>query len=81
MFPTFFIVDADLMMSVPQKFTAYHGIDTFYHAAKEEPMFRMAKAMRAARPVSKKNFIRALDGLIASVLFCIYKTLFCLLFS
>ncbi|MGI6212402.1 MAG: iron-containing alcohol dehydrogenase [Anaerovoracaceae bacterium] len=33
MFPTLAVVDADLMMSVPPDFTAYQGMDTFYHAA------------------------------------------------
>ena len=162
MFPTLSIVDADLMMSVPPKFTAYQGMDAFYHAAEsvinknehpmgemfalkaielvaqnlpaacrnggdrdaranmalanslagyymlctsqhtmehvmgsfhdnlvhgaglimishayfdffaerkaaEEPMIRMAKAMGVEKPTSGKDFIRGLDGLIASV--------------
>lgn len=33
MFPTFSIVDSDLMMSVPSKFTAYQGMDAFFHAS------------------------------------------------
>ncbi|MBQ3300969.1 MAG: iron-containing alcohol dehydrogenase [Eggerthellaceae bacterium] len=33
MFPTISVVDSDLMMSVPQKFTAYQGMDAFFHAA------------------------------------------------
>ena len=33
MFPTLSVVDADLMMSVPPKFTAYQGMDAFYHAS------------------------------------------------
>ena len=47
MFPTLSIVDADLMMSVPPKFTAYQGMDAFYHAAEsvinknEHPMGEM----------------------------------------
>ena len=32
-FPVLAIVDADLMMSVPPKFTAWQGMDAFYHAA------------------------------------------------
>jgi len=47
MFPTLSVVDSDLMMSVPPKFTAYQGMDAFYHAAesvintKEHPMGEM----------------------------------------
>ena len=47
MFPTISVVDSDLMMSVPQKFTAYQGMDAFFHAAesmvntKEHPMGEM----------------------------------------
>ena len=33
MFPTLSIVDSDLMMSVPPKFTAYQGMDAFFHAS------------------------------------------------
>ena len=33
MFPTISVVDSDLMMSVPPKFTAYQGMDAFFHAA------------------------------------------------
>ena len=47
MFPTLSIVDSNLMMSVPPKFTAYQGMDAFYHAAEsvicknEHPMGEM----------------------------------------
>ena len=47
MFPTISVVDSDLMMSVPPKFTAYQGMDAFFHAAesvintKEHPMGEM----------------------------------------
>ena len=47
MFPVISVVDSDLMMSVPPKFTAYQGMDAFYHAAesvintKEHPMGEM----------------------------------------
>lgn len=47
MFPTLSIVDSDLMMSVPPKFTAYQGMDAFFHAAEsvvnrfEHPMGEM----------------------------------------
>ena len=33
MYPTLAVVDPDLMMSVPADFTAYQGMDTFFHAA------------------------------------------------
>lgn len=33
MFPTLSVVDADLMLSVPPKFTAYQGMDAFFHAS------------------------------------------------
>lgn len=47
MFPVLSVVDSDLMMSVPPKFTAYQGMDAFFHAAesvintKEHPMGEM----------------------------------------
>ena len=33
MFPTLSIVDSNLMLSVPPKFTAYQGMDAFFHAS------------------------------------------------
>lgn len=33
MFPAMAVVDSDLMMSVPPAFTAYQGMDAFFHAA------------------------------------------------
>lgn len=33
MFPTLSIVDSELMMSVPPKYTAYQGMDAFFHAS------------------------------------------------
>jgi alcohol dehydrogenase len=33
MFPTMAVVDSNLMMSVPANFTAYQGMDAFFHAA------------------------------------------------
>lgn len=33
MFPTISVVDSNLTMSVPPRFTAYQGMDAFYHAA------------------------------------------------
>jgi alcohol dehydrogenase len=47
MFPTLSVVDSDLMMSVPPKFTAFQGMDAFFHAAEsvintnEHPMGEM----------------------------------------
>lgn len=47
MFPTLSIVDADLMVSVPAKLTAYQGMDAFFHASEsvinknEHPMGEM----------------------------------------
>ena len=47
MFPTLSVVDSDLMMSVPPKFTAYQGMDAFFHASetvvntKHHPMAEM----------------------------------------
>ena len=47
MFPTISVVDSNLMMSVPPKFTAYQGMDAFFHAAEsvinknEHPMGEM----------------------------------------
>lgn len=33
MFPTISVVDSDLMMSVPPKYTAFQGMDAFFHAS------------------------------------------------
>lgn len=33
MFPTLSVVDSNLMISVPPKFTAYQGMDAFFHAS------------------------------------------------
>ena len=47
MFPTLSVVDAELMLSVPPKFTAYQGMDAFFHASEsvinknEHPMGEM----------------------------------------
>lgn len=47
MMPTLSIVDSNLMMSVPPKFTAYQGMDAFFHASetvvntKHHPMAEM----------------------------------------
>lgn len=58
MFPTLSVVDSDLMMSVPPKFTAYQGMDAFYHAAEsvinknEHPMGEMF-ALKAIELIAK----------------------------
>lgn len=58
MFPYLSIVDSDLMMSVPPKFTAYQGMDAFYHAAEsvinkyEHPMGEMF-ALKAIELIAK----------------------------
>jgi alcohol dehydrogenase len=58
MFPTLSVVDADLIMSVPQKFTAYQGMDAFYHASEsvinknEHPMGEMF-ALKAIEYIAK----------------------------
>ena len=58
MFPTLSVVDADLMMSVPPRFTAYQGMDAFYHAAEsvinknEHPLGEMF-ALKAIEYIAK----------------------------
>ena len=58
MFPTISVVDSDLMMSVPPKFTAYQGMDAFFHAAEsfikttEHPMGVMF-ALKAIELIAK----------------------------
>lgn len=58
MFPTLSIVDSNLMMSVPPKFTAYQGMDAFYHASEsvinknEHPMGEMF-ALKAIELIAK----------------------------
>jgi len=58
MFPTLSVVDSDLMMSVPPTFTAYQGMDAFFHAAesvintKEHPMGEMF-ALKAIELIAK----------------------------
>jgi len=67
MFPTLSIVDSDLMMSVPPKFTAFQGMDAFYHAAesvintKEHPMGEMF-ALKAIELVAKNLPTAYKDG-------------------
>ena len=58
MFPAISVVDSDLMMSVPPKFTAYQGMDAFFHAAEsvinknEHPMGEMF-ALKAIELIAK----------------------------
>lgn len=57
MFPTISVVDSNLMMSVPEKFTAYQGMDAFFHASEsvinknEHPMGEMF-ALKAIELIS-----------------------------
>ncbi len=58
MFPTLSVVDAELMMSVPPAFTAYQGMDAFFHASEsvlnknEHPMGEMF-ALKAIELITK----------------------------
>ena len=58
MFPTLSVVDSNLMMSVPPKFTAYQGMDAFYHASEsvinknEHPVGEMF-ALKAIELIAK----------------------------
>ena len=67
MFPTLSIVDAELMLSVPPKFTAYQGMDAFYHAAEsvinknEHPMGEMF-ALKAIELVAQNLPMAYRDG-------------------
>ncbi len=67
MFPTLSIVDAELMISVPPKFTAYQGMDAFFHASEsvinknEHPMGEMF-ALKAIELVAKYLPIAYKDG-------------------
>lgn len=67
MFPYLSIVDSDLMMSVPPKFTAYQGMDAFYHAAEsvinknEHPMGEMF-ALKAIELIAKYLPVACRDG-------------------
>lgn len=57
MFPTISVVDSNLMMSVPKSFTAYQGMDAFFHASEsvinknEHPMGEMF-ALKAIELIS-----------------------------
>lgn len=67
MFPTLSIVDADLMMSVPPAFTAYQGMDAFFHASEsvinknEHPMGEMF-ALKAIELIAKYLPLACQDG-------------------
>lgn len=67
MFPTISVVDSDLMMSVPPKFTAYQGMDAFFHAAesvintKEHPMGEMF-ALKAIELIAQNLPVAYKDG-------------------
>lgn len=67
MFPTLAVVDSNLMMSVPPKFTAYQGMDAFYHAAEsvinknEHPMGEMF-ALKAIELIAKYLPVAYKDG-------------------
>ncbi|MGI6233115.1 MAG: iron-containing alcohol dehydrogenase, partial [Prevotella sp.] len=58
MFPTISVVDSELMATVPPAFTAYQGMDTFFHASetvlnkKHHPMAEMF-ALKAIEYVAK----------------------------
>lgn len=67
MFPVLSIVDSDLMMSVPPKFTAFQGMDAFFHAAesmintKEHPMGEMF-ALKAIELIAQNLPVAYKDG-------------------
>lgn len=67
MFPKLSIVDADLMMSVSPTFTAYQGMDAFFHASEsvinknEHPMGEMF-ALKAIELIEKYLPIAYKDG-------------------
>lgn len=67
MFPTLSVVDADLMVSVPPAFTAYQGMDAFFHASEsiinknEHPMGEMF-ALKAIELITKYLPIAYQDG-------------------
>jgi alcohol dehydrogenase len=67
MFPYLSVVDSDLMMSVPPKFTAFQGMDAFFHAAesvintKEHPMGEMF-ALKAIELIAKSLPLAYRDG-------------------
>jgi alcohol dehydrogenase len=58
MFPTLSVVDSELMLSVPPRFTAYQGMDAFFHASEsvinknEHPLGEMF-ALKAIELIAK----------------------------
>lgn len=67
MFPTLSVIDSNLMMNVPPKFTAYQGMDAFFHASEsvinknEHPMGEMF-ALKAIELIAKYLPIAYKDG-------------------
>lgn len=67
MFPTLSVVDCELMMSVPPKFTAYQGMDAFFHASetvintKVHPMAEMF-ALKTIELVARYLPVAVKDG-------------------
>lgn len=67
MFPAISVVDSDLMMSVPPEYTAYQGMDAFFHAAEsvinrnEHPMGEMF-ALKAIELIAKNLPVAYRDG-------------------
>lgn len=67
MFPTLSVVDSNLMMSVPPKFTAYQGMDAFFHASETvinknvHPMAEMF-ALKTVELIAKYLPIAYKDG-------------------
>lgn len=67
LFPTISVVDFELMMTVPPKYTAFQGMDAFYHAAEsiinknEHPMGEMF-ALKAIELLTKWLPIAYKDG-------------------
>ena len=67
MFPTISVVDSDLMMSVPPKFTAFQGMDAFFHASETvvnknvHPMAEMF-ALKTVELVAKYLPVAYKDG-------------------
>ena len=65
MYPTISIVDSDLMLSVPPKYTAYQGMDAFFHAS--ETMMN-----KNVHPMAEMFALKAIE-LIAKYLPIVYK--------
>ncbi len=67
MYPTISIVDSDLMLSVPAKYTAYQGMDAFFHASETmmnknvHPMAEMF-ALKAIELLTKYLPVAYRDG-------------------